>query len=203
MDKVKTLVASGTRIGFAIRQALLERDLTVTAFAEKYNLNEKAVSSAIHGSVRATEADSRSAEQGVGRDSRRVAASHLARLETRRGWGLISPCARSHCQEVPVLPCRKDSPPPVPLQTEVHARICLLDRRSIWTLRSAQRPRCGAGCGAFPRKCATSFTLSSAPIRTTSAVTCLASSPKSPLRARVSGHRSRTSSHPSTNSALN
>lgn len=56
MDKVKTLVDAGTRVGFAIRQALLERELTVSAFAEKNKLNEKAVSSAIHGSVRATDA---------------------------------------------------------------------------------------------------------------------------------------------------
>jgi plasmid maintenance system antidote protein VapI len=83
MDKVKTLVASGTRIGFAIRQALLERDLTVTAFAEKYQLNEKAVSSAIHGSVRATEAvlESLSKELGGTPDEWRLLIWHASKPE--------------------------------------------------------------------------------------------------------------------------
>lgn len=55
MDKVKSLIANGARTATAIREALFANDLTVVAFADKYELPEKAVSNSINGNVRATD----------------------------------------------------------------------------------------------------------------------------------------------------
>jgi plasmid maintenance system antidote protein VapI len=57
MEKVRKLIEAGARTGVAIREALLvDRQLTVAAFAEKHDLPEKSVSNGINGNVRATEA---------------------------------------------------------------------------------------------------------------------------------------------------
>lgn len=55
MDKVKSLIESGARAGTAIREALFSNGLTVSGFATKYKLPDKAVSNAINGNVRATD----------------------------------------------------------------------------------------------------------------------------------------------------
>jgi hypothetical protein len=53
MEKVRKLIEAGARTGVAIREALLvDRQLTVAAFAEKHDLPEKSVSNGINGNVR-------------------------------------------------------------------------------------------------------------------------------------------------------
>lgn len=54
MEKVKKMVDAGTSIPAAIRQALTDAGLTVSQFAEKYELNRSAISNHINGNVRAT-----------------------------------------------------------------------------------------------------------------------------------------------------
>jgi plasmid maintenance system antidote protein VapI len=57
MEKVRRLIEAGARAGVAIREVLLvDRDLTVATFAEKYELPEKSVSNAINANVRPTDA---------------------------------------------------------------------------------------------------------------------------------------------------
>lgn len=55
MEKVEKLIEAGARSGVAIREALADRQLTVATFADKYGLNEKAVSNAINGNVKPTD----------------------------------------------------------------------------------------------------------------------------------------------------
>jgi plasmid maintenance system antidote protein VapI len=56
MEKVEKLIEAGARLGIAIREALLtDRNLTVAGLADKYSLNEKAVSNAINGNIRASD----------------------------------------------------------------------------------------------------------------------------------------------------
>lgn len=53
MDKVRALVAAGSRIPTAVKEALLP--LTLEELAQKYALPRPAVSNAINGNVRATD----------------------------------------------------------------------------------------------------------------------------------------------------
>jgi plasmid maintenance system antidote protein VapI len=84
MEKVKKLIEAGARVGVAIREALLtDRNLTVAGLAEKYSLNEKAVSNAINGNVRATDGvlSALVAELGGTADSWRMLLWHAAKPE--------------------------------------------------------------------------------------------------------------------------
>jgi plasmid maintenance system antidote protein VapI len=54
MEKVKKMVEAGSSIPNAIRDALAERGLTISKFAEKYQLNRTATSNHINGNVKAT-----------------------------------------------------------------------------------------------------------------------------------------------------
>lgn len=56
MEKAKKLIEAGARPGVAIRECLVDRELTVATFADKYGLNEKAVSNSINANVRPTDA---------------------------------------------------------------------------------------------------------------------------------------------------
>lgn len=56
MEKVRKLIEAGARCGVAIREALLDRGLTVQTLAAKYDLPEKAVSNSINANVRPTDA---------------------------------------------------------------------------------------------------------------------------------------------------
>lgn len=55
MDKVKNLIAAGSSIPGAIKEALSQNGLSVARFASKYGLNRVETSNVINGSVRASD----------------------------------------------------------------------------------------------------------------------------------------------------
>lgn len=84
MEKVEKLIEAGARSGVAIRETLFaDRSLTIAGFAAKYDLNEKAVSNAINGNVRATDGVLAAlvAELGGTADKWRMLLWHAAKPE--------------------------------------------------------------------------------------------------------------------------
>lgn len=84
MEKVKKLIKAGARVGVAIRECLVDRDLTVQTFAAKYGLNEKSVSNSINANVKSTDAlvEALSSELGGSPDEWKMLLWQAARPET-------------------------------------------------------------------------------------------------------------------------
>lgn len=69
MDKVKRLIRAGASISGAIREALIQNGLTISAFADKYKRNRQNMNQVIAGSRAPTDDDLTAFTKELGGDA--------------------------------------------------------------------------------------------------------------------------------------